>query len=82
LLSAVKGPGRKRNVSTPLSDRVNTMKKRRTSEDSTPVPASKAIQISEWKPPSDLASWDDKVAVVETVEKMENGMILVYLLWY
>jgi len=85
LLSAAKGPGRKRNLSTPLSDRIATKKRRQvgdTSEESTPVPAPKAIQISEWKPPSDLASWDDKVAAVETVERMENGMILVYLLWY
>lgn len=84
-LSASK-PGRKRNISTPASDRSanRTTKKRRqdTSEDSTPIPAAKAIHISEWKPPPDLTSWDDKVAAVETVEKTDNGMILVYLLWY
>lgn len=83
-LSAAK-PGRKRNISTPLSDRgTDRTKKRRqeTSEDSTPVPASKAISISAWRPPADLESWDEKVAAVETVEKTDNGMVLVYLLWY
>jgi len=83
-ISAAKpAAARKRNVSTPSSDRAGDAKRRRrqdTSEEGTPVPV-KTMQISEWKPPADLESWDDKVAAVETMEKTDNGMILVYLLW-
>jgi hypothetical protein len=83
-LSAAK-PARKRNVSTPASDRAGDAKRRRrqdTSEESTPVPLpAKTMQISEWKPPAELESWDDKVAAVETMEKGDNGMVLVFLLW-
>lgn len=83
-LSAAK-PARKRNVSTPASDRAADSKRRRlqdTSEESTPMPVpAKAMAISEWKPPAELESWDDKVAGVETMEKIDDGMVLVYLLW-
>jgi hypothetical protein len=81
--SAVK-PARKRNVSTPASDRPDAKRRRRqdTSEESTPAPLpAKAIAISEWKPPAELESWDDKVAGVETMEKTDGGLVLVYLLW-
>jgi chromobox protein 1 len=81
-LSAAKP--RKRNVSTPSDRAVDTKKRRRreSSEESTPMPVpGKTMQISEWKPPTDLESWDDKVAAVETMEKTDSDMILVYLLW-
>lgn len=83
VLTPVKGPGRKRNLSTPASDGGAPTKKRRESslEEKTPV-QSKVTEISNWKPPADLENWDDKVADIETVEKTDSGLILVYLQWY
>ena len=83
LLTPVKGPGRKRNLSTPASDGgAAPTKKRRQSavEEKTPVPP-KVTEISNWKPPADLETWDDKVADIETVEKTDSGLVLVYLQW-
>ena len=83
VLTPVKAPGRKRNLSTPASDGGGgATKKRRQSalEGKTPV-QSKTTEISNWKPPADLETWDDKVADVETVEKTDSGLILVYLQW-
>jgi chromobox protein 1 len=37
---------------------------------------------STWKPPSDLASWDDRIAEVETVERTAEGPLLVFIIWY
>ena len=77
-----KGPGRKRNLSTPASDSANTKKRRQTGGGiNTPI-HNKMHEISSWKPPADLASWDNMVAEVETVEKTDTGVVLVYLHWY
>lgn len=83
VLTPVKGPGRKRNLSTPASDDGTTTKKRRESSlDEKASVQSKVTEISNWKPPADLENWDDKVAHIETVEKTDSGLILVYLQWY
>lgn len=37
---------------------------------------------STWKPPSGLASWDDRIAEVENVERTAEGPLLVFILWY
>jgi hypothetical protein len=38
--------------------------------------------VNEWKPDVTLRTWEGLVAEVETVEKTEDGKILVYLHWY
>jgi hypothetical protein len=75
-------PGRKRNMSTPGSEGAATKKRRQNpGGENTPIPE-RLNGASSWKPPTDLDSWDDKVAEVETVEKTDKGLILVYLHWY
>lgn len=76
------GPGRKRNLSTPASDGAGAKKRRESvPEEKAPV-QQKATDISTWKPPADLENWDDKVSYVDTVERTDNGLVLVYLQWY
>jgi len=73
--------GRKRNLSTPASE-TGATKRRRKSSTEEPTPSSnKVIEVSSWEPPADLDNWDDQVADVETMEKTDNGLILVYLQW-
>lgn len=77
-LEAKSGSARKRHLSTPLSD-TGSRKRRQTGvKDDSPI---KRYEDT-WKPPKDLASWENLVAEVETVEKTASGLILVYLLWY
>ena len=76
-----KGAARKRNLSTPASEGGTTKKLRKESaEEKTPL-QSKVAEISTWKPPADLQSWDASVAHIETIEKTDNGLLLVYLQW-
>jgi chromobox protein 1 len=77
--SAQKKGSRKRTLSTPISEG-GAAKRRR--QNGTADSDSKANGASDWKPPSDLENWDDKVSDVETVEKTDKGLILVYLHWY
>jgi len=74
-----RGSGRKHNQSTPASEG-GTKRRRHSTDDDTPV-RQKTNGMNAWEPPKDLVSWDDKVANVETVEKTENGLVLVYLHW-
>jgi chromobox protein 1 len=77
-----KGSARKRNLSTPVSEGGATKRRRQsTGEEDSPV-RQKTNGVASWKPPADLENWDDKVTGVETVERMDNGLILVYLNWY
>ena len=76
------GPGRKGNLSTPASDAGAPKRRRKISTDEPTPTSNKVVEVSSWKPPTDLVSWDDLVAEVETVEKTENGLIVVYLEWY
>lgn len=78
-----KGPGRKRNISSTASEDTTTKKRHRgESEEKKPVQRKSSAEASTWKPPADMESWDDKVAHVETVERTDDGLLLVYLQWY
>lgn len=77
------GSGRKRNSSAPASNGGAQPKRRRqtAAEEKTPL-QQKVTEMSNWKPPADVESWEDKVGHVETVERTDKGLLLVYLQWY
>ena len=88
------GPGRKRKVSTPLSD---IKQKKRHSSPSSEVkskrrqsssvvgnntsPKNRVKEGLSWKAPYDIEDWDRLVARVDTIEKLDTGMILIELEW-
>lgn len=73
--------GRKRNLSTPASDTGATKRRRKSPTEEPTPPSNRVIEVPSWKPPADLNDWDDLVADVDTVEKTDNGIIVVYLQW-
>ena len=84
IVTPIKSPGRKRNLSASASDNFATKKRRESAANEKHEQNSiqpKSTDSSSWKPPADLESWDDKVADIETVEKTDEGIILVYLNW-
>lgn len=64
-----------------MSENGATKKRRQTLTQDTSPTQNTSIDIASWQPPADLENWDDKVAEVDTVEKVDNGLILVYLHW-
>jgi hypothetical protein len=90
------GPGRKRKVSTPLSEikqkkrhsspSSEVKSKRRQSssvvgENHTPS-KNRVREASSWKVPYDIEEWDPLVARVDTIEKTDTGLIMIELEWY
>ena len=77
----VTASARKRHLSTPASEKGSKKRRQTSVEEQTPTKDNQINDYS-WMPPKHLKSWEHLVAEIETLEKLANGVIMVYLHWY